>query len=560
MHPQKMATSLKKTEQPLLLDIQNLNIQFKQSDSDTLKKVANNVSFQMTAGECLGLVGESGSGKSVTALSILQLLGDNAVVNVQKMHFLGREIASLSPKALNLLRGGDIAMIFQEPRGALNPLHTIYQQIAEVILLHHKMSKTKIKQRVIELLTKVGLDQPQKRLNHYPHEFSGGQCQRIMIAMALACEPKLLIADEPTTALDVTVQKQVLALLRDLQQTENLAILLISHDLGVVQGLATKVMVMQHGTIVESGTTRTVLTQPKHRYTNALIGTHQKNFLTKTQPSSTTLIDAKGICVRFPLEKNRFFGYKSYLDAVDNVSFTLHANETLGIIGESGSGKTTLAMALLKLQKFQGQLTLLGHDASTLKGKSLAKLRAKIQMVFQDPYSSLNPRMSVQEIITEGLSVHFPDLSIRQQSQKVDDILTEVGLKPSEKSRYPHEFSGGQRQRIAIARALVLNPKIVILDEPTSALDVTTQAQILNLLANIQAKHQLAYLVITHDFNVIQSLCHRVLVLRSGRLIEDANTTELFNAPQKDYTQALIKAATLYQLSPTSKRLAKSDH
>ena len=543
-------------QKPPLLVIEKLNIAFKQSDHRGNEQVVKEAGFSIQEGECLGLVGESGSGKSVTALSILKLLGNNAVVDCKKMHFLNKDISKLSTKELNILRGGDISMIFQESRGALNPLHTVYQQIREVLLLHQKMAKGKIKQRVIELLIKVGLEHPEKRLKHYPHEFSGGQCQRIMIAMALACQPKLLIADEPTTALDVTVQQQVLDLLLTLQKKEGLTLLLISHDLGVVQGLANRVCVMQKGQIVEQGDTRTILTAPSHPYTKQLIATHQAHFFTKTMPQQQHVVTAKKLSVRFPLEKRFLFGYKSYLNAVNQVSFSLHAEETLGIIGESGSGKTTLAMALLKLQAFTGTLQLFGQDVTMMRAKKLRPLRADIQIVFQDPFSSLNPRMTIEQIITEGLDVHYPKLSLKDKSKQIDDMLSEVGLSPAMKRRYPHEFSGGQRQRIGIARALILKPKVLLLDEPTSALDVTTQDQILQLLANIQRKYKLAYILITHDFNVIQALCHRVLVLKAGQLIEVANTKHLFSNPKNTYTKALVKAASLYQLSSKANNLA----
>ena len=545
-----MAKQETKKKAVRLLDIQQLNIHFKRSDEPKPKQVVKAVNLHINKGECLGLVGESGSGKSVTALSILKLLGSNAQVSAKSMRFLDQDIQQLSQKALNMLRGADIAMIFQEARGALNPLHTIYRQIAEAIWLHERLAKPLLKKRILTLLTKVGLDGAGKRLAHYPHQFSGGECQRIMIAMALACRPKLLIADEPTTALDVTVQQQVLHLLHTLKKEEGLSLLLISHDLGIVKGIANRVCVMQNGQIVEEGATKKLLSSPTHPYTKQLLSAQQSTFLTQTTAKKDIVLAAKNISVRFPMQKQFLFGRQHYLNAVDDMSFNLHKAETLGIIGESGSGKTTLAMALLKLQAFEGQLSLFGQPVSSMRANPFRALRHTIQLVFQDPFSSLNPRLRVSDIIMEGLNVHHKQLSQKDKINRVDAILHEVGLSPAMKKRYPHEFSGGQRQRIGLARALVVEPKILILDEPTSALDVTTQAHMLKLLAKIQKTHELSYILITHDFNVIQALCHRVLVLKSGKLVENATIDHLFSQPKQGYTKALIDAAQCYQLTP----------
>ncbi len=525
-----------------LLSVSDLSVQFKTpgGNFDAVK----HVSFSIEKGETLALVGESGSGKSVTALSLLQLLPYPLASHPNgSIKFNEEKIIGASEKKLRTIRGSQIGMIFQEPLTSLNPLHTIERQIAEVILLHKKASKAAVRARVIELLEFVGLPKLKDRLNAYPHQLSGGQRQRVMIAMALANDPELLIADEPTTALDVTIQAQVLELLDDLKKRLGMALLIITHDLKIVEKMADKVCVMKNGEIVEQKSKNDLFAAPAHDYTKMLLAAQPKGNTTPSNQNAAVLIEAKNLKVWFPAKKTFLGKPTSFVKAVDDVSFKIRQQQTLGVVGESGSGKTTLGLALLKLTQSEGQVTFDGKDISDIKGNDLRNLRGDMQIVFQDPFGSLSPRMTVAQIIGEGLEVHRKDLKAADRDTLVIEALKDVRLDPETRHRYPHEFSGGQRQRISIARALVLHPKLLILDEPTSALDVSVQAQIVDLLRELQERHKLSYLFISHDLRVVKALAHDVMVMKDGVEVESGPAAEIFENPKTDYTKALLQAA-----------------
>ncbi len=517
-----------------LLSVSNLSVRF---GDDPV--VVDNVSFALSAGETVAIVGESGSGKSVTALSLLDLIPENATSTGSAI-FDGHELIGADNDTLRDIRGNDISFIFQEPMTSLNPLHTIEKQLSEAILIHQGVSGSKARTRIIDLLEKVGIPDPAARLNAYPHQLSGGQRQRVMIAMALSNNPKLLIADEPTTALDVTIQAQILELLADLQRDTGLGMLFITHDLNIVRRIADRVCVMQEGLVVEAGDTETIFADPQHTYTKMLLAAGAVGQPAPVPDTAPETLSANDLRVWFPIQRGLLKSTVGHVKAVNKVDMTIRAGETLGIVGESGSGKTTVALAVLRLLKSQGQITFDGQEIQKYSTKQMRPLRKDIQIVFQDPFGSLSPRMTVEQIIAEGLAVH--DLPGNQQ-QMVTDIIQEVGLDPDMRERYPHEFSGGQRQRIAIARAMVLRPKLVVLDEPTSALDMTVQTQIVDLLRDLQDKHQLSYLFISHDLRVVRALSHKVMVMKDGDIVEAGTCEAVFNDPQTDYTRDLMKAA-----------------
>ena len=525
-----------------LLSVDDLSVRFKTPGGhfDAVK----HISFSVEKGQTVALVGESGSGKSVTALSVLQLLPYPLAGHPNgSIKFNGEELIGQSEKKLRAIRGSQIGMIFQEPLSSLNPLHTIERQIAEVILLHSKLSKTATRDRVKELLDLVGLPKMKERLNAYPHQLSGGQRQRVMIAMALANDPELLIADEPTTALDVTIQAQILELLDDLKKRLGMSLLIITHDLKIVEKMADKVCVMKNGEIVEQKEKTELFQNPEHDYTRMLLAAQPKGNSSPANNNAPVILEAKNLKVWFPGKKNFFGKAQSFVKAVDDVSFSLREQHTLGIVGESGSGKTTLGLAILKLLSSEGSILFEGNDITKIGGDDLRALRAQMQIVFQDPYGSLSPRLSVSQIIGEGLEVHRKDLTPAQREELVIQALKDVRLDPETRHRYPHEFSGGQRQRISIARALVLHPKLLVLDEPTSALDVSVQAQIVDLLRDLQEKYKLSYIFISHDLRVVKALAHEVLVMKDGRQVEHGPTVEIFDNPKTDYTRALMEAA-----------------
>ena len=520
-----------------LLTVSDLSIAFGD------RQAVHNVSFQLQAGETLGLVGESGSGKSITALSILQLLSQAAHYPNGSIRFGDQELLGAAEPVLRSVRGNRIAMIFQEPMTSLNPLHSVFKQVAEVLWLHNGLRGDAARDRVLELLDLVGIPNPAQRLNALPHELSGGQRQRVMIAMALACQPDILIADEPTTALDVTIQAQILDLLQDLQKRLNMAMLFITHDLHVVRRIADRVAVMQHGRIVETGPTQSLFDAPQHDYTRHLLAAQPKPHPGLTKNDTDVVLEAVDIKVTFPIKGGLFRRTLSEIKAVDTISLTLRAGHTLGVVGESGSGKTTLGLALLRLISSQGQIRFDGRDIQSLSAAALRPLRRHMQIVFQDPYGSLSPRLSIAEIIGEGLDVHKLSTSPAARRDTIVQALEEMGLPADSMDRYPHEFSGGQRQRIAIARALVLQPKLIVLDEPTSALDVSVQAQIVDLLRSIQQRYGIAYLFISHDLRVIRALSDHVMVMKNGQVVEHGSADQIFTQPRQDYTRALFKAA-----------------
>jgi microcin C transport system ATP-binding protein len=500
--------------------------------------------LDIAEGETVALVGESGSGKSVTALSILQLLPYPVASHPSgSITFRGEELVAASPETLQRVRGDRISMIFQEPITSLNPLHTIQKQIGETLSLHKGLTGSAIRERVLELLSLVGIRDAEQRLTAYPHELSGGQRQRVMIAMALANEPDLLIADEPTTALDVTLQAQILELLAELQRKFSMAMLFISHDLGVVEKIADRVCVMNEGEIVETGATRALFDNPQHAYTKKLLDAEPKGIKTPADSDAPVVLEGKQVKVWFPIKKGLLRRTVDYVRAVDGITLTVREGETVGVVGESGSGKTTLGMALLRLQSSEGDIRFVGRDLQGLGNNDMRPLRREMQVVFQDPYGSLSPRMSVGQIIEEGLLVHGIGQSAGERDALVIDVLKEVDLDPDSRNRYPHEFSGGQRQRIAIARAMVLKPRFVVLDEPTSALDRSVQAQIVDLLRRLQTRHKLAYLFISHDLKVVRALSDHVVVMRNGKVVEEGTTVQIFDAPQHAYTKALMAAA-----------------
>ena len=528
-------------KEPLLI-VDDLSVAFRMQQS--LKTVVHNVSFELHAGETLALVGESGSGKSVTALSILQLLNPTqATYPSGSIRFKGEEIIGASAATLKHIRGDRIGMIFQEPMTSLNPLHTVEKQINEVLLVHKGMDKTQARERTLELLELVGLDQVATRLQAYPHQLSGGQRQRVMIAMALANEPDILIADEPTTALDVTVQAQIMELLGDLQARLGLAVLLITHDLTVVRHVANRVCVMRDGVIHETDLTETVFTSPQHAYTRELINAEPAGLAPEVVSDEPPIIIAEDIRVWFPIKRGFFRRTVGHVKAVDDISLSLNVGETLGVVGESGSGKSTLAQALLRMVPSQGKIVFDGQDISDWSGSRLKPLRQHMQVVFQDPYGSLSPRMSVGSIILEGLHAHGLSQGASADDQRVVEVLEQVGLEANARHLYPHEFSGGQRQRIAIARAMILQPKVLMLDEPTSALDRAVQVQVIDLLRNLQATHGLSYLFISHDLKVVRAMSNRIIVMQAGKAVETGDAQAIFDNPQHPYTKELLSAA-----------------
>ena len=526
---------------PNLLEVRDLSVTFG-AGRDAVAAVRG-VSFDIARGETLALVGESGSGKSVTALSVLQLLPyPNARHPTGSIRFQGRELVGAAAGELLKVRGNRVSMIFQEPMTSLNPLHTIERQINEVLIVHRGLTRDAARRRTLELLEQVGIPEAADRLDAYPHQLSGGQRQRVMIAMALANEPDLLIADEPTTALDVTIQAQILALLKSLQARYGMALLFITHDLGIVRRMADRVCVMTKGEIVEQGPVDEVFDRPKHPYTQHLLSAEPKGRPAVVDPAAPEILRLDDLKVHFPIKRGLLRRTVGYVKAVDGVSLQLREGHTIGLVGESGSGKTTLGLALLRLERSQGGIRFDGQDIQALSQRELRPLRRQMQIVFQDPYSSLSPRMSVGEIVGEGLEVHRIG-SDAERTAMIDAALREVGLDPSVRERYPHEFSGGQRQRIAIARALVLKPRFMVLDEPTSALDMSVQAQIVDLLRDLQSRHKLAYLFISHDLKVVRALADEVVVLRGGQVVERGPAQQVFAAPQTPYTKALIAAA-----------------
>ncbi|MEX2615380.1 MAG: ABC transporter ATP-binding protein [Alphaproteobacteria bacterium] len=501
-------------------------------------------SFTIGRGETLALVGESGSGKSVTALSILQLLPYPVARHPNgSIRFKGSELVGADEAAMRAVRGNRISMIFQEPMTSLNPLHTIEKQIAETLTLHKGMSGSQARSRVLELLNLVGVQNAEQRLTAYPHELSGGQRQRVVIAMALANEPDLLIADEPTTALDVTIQAQILKLLKDLQQELGMAMLFITHDLGIVRKIADKVCVMCNGEIVEAGPTAEIFARPAHDYTRHLLAAEPKGSKSEPSPDAPVVITGSDIKVWFPIKKGVFRRTVDHVKAVNGITVTVRQGQTVGVVGESGSGKTTLGMALLRLERSTGSIEFGGRDIQGLPEDKLRPMRREMQVVFQDPYGSLSPRMSIGEIVAEGLKVHSDSRDAAGLDAQVVEALREVGLEPESRFRYPHEFSGGQRQRIAIARAIVLKPKFIVLDEPTSALDMSVQAQIVDLLADLQRRHGLAYMFISHDLKVVRALADHVIVMKDGVVVEQGPADVIFDNPSEPYTKALMAAA-----------------
>ncbi len=525
-----------------LLSVRDLSVAFHQGDTETL--AVDRVSFDIVPGEVVALVGESGSGKSVTAASILKLLPYPAASHPSgEIMFEGRDLMTAPERELRAVRGNDITMIFQEPMTSLNPLHNIEKQIGEILALHQAIAGQTARERTLELLRQVGIRDPEKRLSAYPHELSGGQRQRVMIAMALANRPKLLIADEPTTALDVTVQAQILDLLRQLKADHGMSMLFITHDLGIVRKFADKVCVMTKGQIVESGPVEDIFTNPQHDYTKKLLASEPRGEPPTLDETKPVIMQGDDIRVWFPIKAGFLRKVVDHVKAVDGVDMVLRAGQTLGVVGESGSGKTTLGLALARLISSKGRISFIGRDIDGYSFAEMRPLRDRLQIVFQDPFGSLSPRMSVGEIIAEGLKVHERKLSAAERDARVCWALDEVGLDTATRWRYPHEFSGGQRQRIAIARAMVLKPRFVMLDEPTSALDMTVQAQVVDLLRDLQKKHDLAYLFISHDLRVVKALANEVIVMRSGKVVEQGPATEIFHAPKADYTRALMAAA-----------------
>lgn len=518
-----------------LIEIRDLSVAF------SGQKVVSNLSLDVRRGECLALVGESGSGKSVTAHSILQLLPHNGTLTTGSITYRGQQLVGADQRTLRELRGNRIAMIFQEPMTSLNPLHSVARQIGETLLLHRGISGREAQKRIVELLEMVGIQQPEKRLKAYPHELSGGQRQRVMIAMALACEPELLIADEPTTALDVTVQRKILLLLKELQQRLDMSLLLINHDLNLVHSVAQRVCVMRAGEIVEQSDCKSLFKSPQHPYSRLLLDAEPAG---EPLPRDTreTVLQVDNLKVWFSLTGGILRRHKEYLKAVDDISLSIERGKTLGIVGESGSGKSTLGQAILRLLESRGGIRFRGQALDGLSQKQMRPWRKEMQVVFQDPYGSLSPRMSVAQIISEGLEVHSQFAPAKCDAEVIR-ALEEVGIDPQSRHRYPHEFSGGQRQRIAIARALVLKPALILLDEPTSALDRTVQKQIVALLRELQEKHGLTYLFISHDLAVVKALAHDVIVVKDGKVVERGASHDVFESPQHPYTQELLAAA-----------------
>ncbi|AQX20823.1 microcin C transport system ATP-binding protein [Bartonella sp. CDC_skunk] len=525
-----------------LLSVRDLSVAFCQTE--TKKYILKQISFDVREGETVAFVGESGSGKSITALSILQLLSFLKRLDQSgEILFNNKDLMKLKEEDLRKIRGKDIAMIFQEPMISLNPLHTVERQIGEVLRMHAVISDQVLRMHIIDLLKQVGISEPQKRLDSFPHQLSGGQRQRVMIAMALANNPKLLIADEPTTALDVTVQAQILELLIQLKKHRKMSMLFITHNLSIVRRIADRVYVMKEGKIVENGSTNEIFKNPQHPYTKQLLAAEPKNHPLQADNNAPILIQAQKVQVWFPIKKGLFRRTVDYVKAVQDIDVIIRSGKTLGVVGESGSGKTTLGLALTRMLSSKGQIIFDGVDISNFNFKQMRSLRRHIQIVFQDPFSSLSPRMSVSEIIAEGLSIHEPKLSYSDRNDRVIEALCEVDLDPKTRFRYPHEFSGGQRQRIALARAIILKPRLIMLDEPTSSLDMSAQAQIVDLLRYLQQKYHLGYLFISHDLKVVKALAHEVIVMRHGKIVEYSSADRIFSCPKNPYTQTLMSAA-----------------
>ena len=533
-----------------LLSVHDLSVVFHSGGRQTL--AVDRVSFDVGKGETVALVGESGSGKSVTALSILKLLPYPSAQHPSgSIIFKGQDLLKASERDMRRVRGDDITIVFQEPMTSLNPLHTIEKQIGEILLLHRGLTGAAARARVIEVLTQVGIPDPEARLGAYPHQLSGGQRQRVMIAMALANEPDLLIADEPTTALDVTVQAQIIELLKDVKKRLGMSLLFITHDLGIVRKIADRVCVMKDGKIVEQGAVERVFSAPQHPYTRALLAAEPKPDPAPPQPDAPMVLQTDDLKIWFPIKRGVLRKVVGHIKAVDGISIALRKGETLGVVGESGSGKTTLGLAILRLISSDGPIVFMGNELQGLRFKEMRPFRRDMQIVFQDPYGSLSPRLSVAEIIKEGLNVHNRELPQSQRDERVIQALRDVGLDPNTRFRFPHEFSGGQRQRIAVARAVVLEPTFVVLDEPTSALDMLIQAQMVDLLRDLQKRRNLTYLFISHDLRVVAALASRLVVMRHGKVVESGNAADLFKNPQTDYTRALFAAAFNMEAAPT---------
>ncbi len=532
-----------------LLDVRDLSVTF--SSGGIVSTAVDKISFHIKKGETLALVGESGSGKSVSALSVLKLLPyPTAAHPTGSILFKGQNLLDSDEKDLRRVRGDDVTMIFQEPMTSLNPLHTIELQIGEILRLHQLMDEKQARARILELLNQVGIHDPEKRLHAYPHQLSGGQRQRVMIAMALANEPELLIADEPTTALDVTVQAQILELLGKLQRERGLSMLFITHDLGIVRKIADRVCVMTNGKIVEHGPTNEIFKSPQHEYTKHLLAAEPKGDPPKSDNNAPIVLKGEQIKVWFPIKAGFMRKTIDHVKAVDGIDLVLREGQTLGVVGESGSGKTTLGLALSRLISSEGKIGFVGKSIDEYSFKQMRPLRREMQIVFQDPFGSLSPRMSIAEIVAEGLGIHRPGLNGEQKNETVCNALHEVGLDPEARHRYPHEFSGGQRQRVAIARAMVLEPKFIMLDEPTSALDMSVQAQVVDLLRDLQKKHNLSYMFISHDLKVVRALANEVIVMRHGKVVEQGASAQIFDDPQTDYTKALMAAAFSLETAP----------
>ena len=525
-----------------LVQVRNLSVDFRAGRAES--HAVKNVSFMIGKGETVALVGESGSGKTVSALSILRLLPYPAASHPSgEIYFAGKNLLTATNAEMRDIRGARISIIFQEPMTSLNPLHTIERQVGEILRLHRGLDAAAARTRTLELLTKVGVRDPEKRLTAYPHQLSGGQRQRVMIAMALANEPDLLIADEPTTALDVTIQAQILELLEDLQRESHMAMLLITHDLGIVRKMADRVYVMKSGEVVETGRAADVFQAPQHPYTRHLLSAEPKGKPPIADDSQPVVIETSDLKIWFPIRRGLLRRTVDHIKAVDGISLSLRGGQTIGVVGESGSGKTTLGLAIMRLISSRGPIVYMGRRIDGLSSRDMRPLRRDMQIVFQDPYGSLSPRLSVTQIIEEGLLILTPELTSEQRRERVGKALAEVGLGPAAQDRYPHEFSGGQRQRIAIARAMVLEPHFVMLDEPTSALDMSVQAQIVDLLRDLQQRHHLAYLFISHDLKVVRALSNYVIVLQHGKVVEEGPCEQIFSAPRTDYTKALLAAA-----------------
>jgi microcin C transport system ATP-binding protein len=526
----------------VLVQVRDLSVAFRAGQATSL--AVKNVSFNITRGETVALVGESGSGKTVSALSILRLLNYPAASHpTGEIYFEGRNLLNATEDEMREIRGKRISIIFQEPMTSLNPLHTIEQQVAEILQIHRGLDIAAARVRTLDLLQKVGIRDPEKRLAAFPHQLSGGQRQRVMIAMALANEPDLLIADEPTTALDVTIQAQILELLKRLQAEMGMAMLLITHDLGIVRKMANRVYVMKSGEVVEEGSAEQVFTHPNHTYTRQLVAAEPKGRPPQVDDGAPVVVETQNLKVWFPIRKGLLRKTVDHVKAVDGVSLKLRAGQTVGVVGESGSGKTTLGLAILRLISSEGPILYLGKRIDGLDSKGMRPLRREMQIVFQDPFGSLSPRLSVSQIIEEGLTIQDKSLDEAGRRARVSRALEEVGLDPATQDRYPHEFSGGQRQRIAVARAMVLEPKFIMLDEPTSALDMSVQAQIVDLLRGLQVKRGLSFLFISHDLRVVRALCSYVMVLRNGKVVEEGPSAKIFETPETEYTKALLAAA-----------------